>query len=1090
MPIIMVNNMVQQVNWVNVENTSRWEAEIKLSGNGYYDVSASYKDAATNEMEQYQQTVCIDNVVPAEVKITYSTAENTKTIDRILEAITFGFYKQSVQVTLTSKDATAGVDFFTWSYTKEDGTSDKNAASQTGTITAEKITYNADGEAKATFEIRANARGYITASATDKAGNQSADAVDSNTILVVDKIAPAISVTYTADDTATKVQFVDSNYKTVSGFEDAVNAFFNGNVTAHIAINEANFFEGVAAEDGVIHQVGIKLTKTDDDGNVTVYEYLPEGAAQKYEGATPVMLEWEHDQDKHSFSICYDENADYVLEIEYTDLSTNGANIEANDGQKTEAIYISKTVTVDKLLPTVTVEYDNQDVINTIDGRLYFNKTQSATITVIEHNFRASDIKAVVTALGYANNQVDVADFAAQLADPNNWTHNGNVHKASVEYIVDANYTFDIDFMDMAKNEFVGREADLFTVDTTAPTNLTITYSTNVFEEILESITFGYYNAAVKVTVTATDTTSGIHHIAYSYMNGQGVSGVNAELLNQAIQGAEIRHEGSTATAEFFIPKEALGNRNQFNGTVQFTAYDRSENNTELKDNTRLVVDNISPTATISYNEPVKIANGTSFYAGNINATIVIDEANFDADDVIVSVTKDGRSYPVNVAWRNNSVDTHTGSFALTEDGDYIVSVQYKDKSGNEMNSYTSNELTLDATSPVITVSNIKANTANKDEKYGFVIEISDTNLDVSTMKPILMAVLKNDDGVYQTVEIDLGEPVAVVDGQKYTYTVENLAEDALYTLACGVKDMSDNEMKQVVLEDGKSYDWVQFSVNRKGSTFGYGTPFTEKLVNQYYVYSVMDDLVIVEVNVDPIENYTVTLNGKTLVEGTDYITTQTSKSGEWSKRTYTIKRELFVAEGEYSVIVSSTDKTNTTAFSDVKNLTVAFTVDQTKPVLTITGLEAGGRYQTDLQTVTLMPNDEGGRLNSLKVVVLDSNGDPLKDDNGKDISVRFEMSGEELLKYLSDNSGKITFTIPEGLNNQVQIICNDCAINAENQTNTYDELFKRVTVSRNKLVIFYANTPLFLGSLAGVAAVIALIIVLVKRSKNKKTKA
>jgi hypothetical protein len=250
---------------------------------------------------------------------------------------------------------------------------------------------------------------------------------------------------------------------------------------------------------------------------------------------------------------------------------------------------------------------------------------------------------------------------------------------------------------------------------------------------------------------------------------------------------------------------------------------------------------------------------------------------------------------------------------------------------------------------------------------------------------------------------------------------------------------MSSNGMNQIVLDDGRNYDQVQFSINRNGSAFSYGNKFSEALVSQYYIYSVNEDVVIAEVNVDPIEAYKVTLNGKELVEGTDYTTIQTSRNGEWSKRTYTIKKDLFEAEGEYRIIVSSTDKAQSVAFSDVKNLTMAFVVDQTKPVLTITGLESGGRYQTDAQNVTLIPTDEGGRLNSLMVVVMDSNGNPLVDDNGTDISVRFDMSGEELLKQLEENDGKIVFTIPEGLNNQVKIICNDCAVNAENVTNEYN---------------------------------------------------
>lgn len=1079
------------------KNRENWTTEgdthtLSLDGmvfdtDAIYTLDIAYDDIIDNVAADYaEDKFVVDHESPENLTISYSTP----VIEKVIEALTFGFYKAEVSVTITCDDITSGVDYFDWTYTKQEGTSEANAESFGGTIESADITYSEMNKiASATFKIPADARGYITASVTDRAGNSSKHA-DNTVINVVDAIAPQISVVYTPDSDSTKVQFVDGNKMTVDSFEKATDAIYNGNVTATIVIDEANFFEGIEATDGVIHQVGIKLTKTDNAGNVTVTEYLPAGAEQKYVGAEAEYVAWKTEGDSHTFSISYAEDADYVLEITYTDLSTNEADISSNDGQNTTKTYTSKVVTVDKIAPVVKVEYSNTEVINTISDRQYFDKPQSATITVTEHNFRAADVAAAVSAVDFLNNPVAVADFAAQLADERNWTHEGNVHTAKISYTVDANYTFDIDIMDLAKNSSADYKPDLFTVDTAAPTNLTVSYSTNVFQEILESITFGYYNATMTVTITADDATTGIHHFAYSYINGAGVSQVNAELLNQAIAAAEIKHNGNTAVATFDIPKMVLGNDNQFNGTVEFTAYDRSENSADLKDTTRIVVDNISPTATITYNPPVQNANDISYYAGNIEATIAITEANFDSRDVVVTVTKDGVNHPVYVTWRDNSVDNHVGSFVLTEDGDYIVSVQYRDKSGNEMTDYQSNKLTLDTTNPVIQVSNIQANSANKDEQYGFEIEVTDTNLDVSTMKPVLEAVIEKADGVYETVQIDLGDAQTVVEGQTYRYTVENLPDDGLYTFTCEVKDMAGNGMTQAVLDDGQTYEQVQFSINRNGSVFAYGSDFAEKLVNQYYVYSVDEDIVIFEVNVDPIEDYAVLLNGEELVEGTDYTTEQTSNKGEWSKRTYTIRKDLFTAEGEYNIVVTSTDKASTTAFSDVKNLAMAFAVDQTAPVLTITGLEAGGRYQINEQTVTVIPTDEGGRLNYLSVIVLDSNGNPLKDKNtGEDISVRFEMSGEELLKYLQENDGKVTFTVPEGLNNQVKIICNDCAVNGDNLTNEYNELFENVTVSQSWFVIFYANKPAFFGTIGGVICIAILVAFLIARKKSSKAK-
>lgn len=161
--------------------------------------------------------------------------------------------------------------------------------------------------------------------------------------------------------------------------------------------------------------------------------------------------------------------------------------------------------------------------------------------------------------------------------------------------------------------------------------------------------------------------------------------------------------------------------------------------------------------------------------------------------------------------------------------------------------------------------------------------------------------------------------------------------------------------------------------------------------------------------------------------------------------------------------------------------------VDRTAPTLTISGLENGGRYQINGQLVTVIPTDDGGRLHSMTVLVLDSKGNRLTDEAGNDISVRFDMSGEEFLNYLEEHDGMVSFTVPEGLNNQVEITCTDAASREDGMSNARNESFKRVTVSQNQLVIFYANTPLFVGMIVGTLALISVVILLIKRKKSGK---
>ena len=164
--------------------------------------------------------------------------------------------------------------------------------------------------------------------------------------------------------------------------------------------------------------------------------------------------------------------------------------------------------------------------------------------------------------------------------------------------------------------------------------------------------------------------------------------------------------------------------------------------------------------------------------------------------------------------------------------------------------------------------------------------------------------------------------------------------------------------------------------------------------------------------------------------------------------------------------------------------------VDKKAPVLTISGLEKGGRYQVGEQTVVVGVSDDGGKPYSFRAIVLDRSGDPLLDANGKDISVRISMEGEEFEKYLQEHGNKVTFTIPEGLENQVKIICDDYVRKAD--TNEYNQIFEKVTVSQSSLVIFYANKPLLYSLIAVVVIIIAgiIIFIVLKRKKKQEKKA
>ena len=1049
-------------------NDNYYETTVTFDTDANYSIVCNYTDLSGNSIDEFSDSFTVDHKAPVNVNVEYSTP----IISKVIEKLTFGYYQAPMEVILTAEDDISGVDYFKYSYTKQDGASDVNTDSYEETITTDEITYSENGsKATAKFEVPAQARGYIGYSATDRAGNSSEKAVDENQINIVDNIDPTRKIEY-----STPEQIVDANnLDKLDSYEENTEAilYYDDEFTATLKINEANFY----AEDVVVTENGKSLG----------------------------ILNWSKagDGDEWTTQFTVSEEGDHIVEVTYKDRSDNEMKS-----------YTSPLLVIDKTAPVVSVEYPNYRPVETNSDREnntrdYLDKTQKSIITIKEHNFRADDVVIKVNAWDSKGNNVNsfsfdafdyVKEYQSQGKSRDNWTaynedlsstgkwrRSDDTYKLELSYNNDANYTFDIEYKDLALRDCNGGLKKYFTVDTVKPTVPNIEYSETVVDKVIQTLSFGYYQPMVTTTVTASDTTSGVSRFKWNYTKQPGTSDVNAETSQvETITARNIRYtnDGATATVQFDVPANARG-------YISAQVLDWSDNSNDYVDSDRInVVDNIKPTINVTYNSPVKSVNGIDYYAGDIEGRIEINEANFYSDDVVVSATRNNSNVPVSVNWTDESVDKHIGTFTFKDDGDYIVSVDYTDRSNNRMDSYKSNQLTRDTQVPVINVSNIVSNSANKDEKYGFTITATDTNIDSSSFVPTLDAVFRNEDGDFVHEQVNLGEMATVESGKTYSFTVDDLPNDALYTLHTTVKDYAEHTVNQFSLQDGRTYDDVQFSINRHGSFFVVDEP-TSKVINQYYINKLNNNIVVKEINVDPIENYTVKLNGNVLNEDTDYITTQSSNTDEWSIRTYSINSSLFEDEGEYTVTVESVDKTETAAYSDVKNLDVSFIVDKTAPILTITGLESNGRYQVDEQEVTLIPTDDGGRLNSLQVFVYDSNGNPKKDSNGNDISERFNMSGDEFIEYLNENDGKVTFTVPNGLENKVQIICKDCAVDENGKENEYNETFEKVTVSQSSWIIFYANKPLFYGTIIGILAVIAAIvgiIIFIKRKKNSKS--
>lgn len=1027
----------KQSPWIAGEEPYTWVSTITYDIDANYEFAMVCKDMATNEDDE-SDSFTVDKTAPD--KESFRFVYSTPILDGAETDSNNAFYKDKVTVKIVAEDIISPIDYFEWTYIKQPGTSSVNQELETHIIhnSDKGFSYDATKRtATAEFTLTAEEakqyRGNLRFSATDMAGNTSEELTDTERIVIVDTIAPTRTVEYSPAN-----QIVNKDtLNTLTGFDYSLEGMgvallYNKPMTITFKVNEANFYA---------NDIVVKVNNT--ARNIT---------------------NWSKAGDVWTGNISIAEDGEYIVTLQYTDRSTN----EMVD-------YTSHLIIVDTVKPQIQVSYGPDDVKQEVEGIKYYDKQLTATITIVEHNFRAEDVEAIVKATDISGNSIDVMDYAAYLKNRNNWEKQGDKHIAKIIFEKDANYEFDIDYMDLALQPADDYANDVFTVDQTAPTNVAVSYSAPVFEKTLQGTTYEFYKDPITVTITAEDEVSGVYGFDYSYIRKDGVSSVNAEGIINKIEVQRITYskDKKTATATFVIPASELSSGTQLNGNMEFVVNNRSMLTTEYKDPRRYVVDNIAPNVTVEFSDCVQKANNISYYAGDIDVTIAVDEANFYEEDVVVSISKDGGApYAADVSWRTETVDRHIGSITLEDEGNYRVYVSYQDPSTNKMEDYQSNLLIIDKTQPDVIVSGIKHNSANKQEQIGFVVKVEDLNLNTNSFSPKLIAEIKDESGNIRQVDCtELGTIETVVAGKSCTYTINNISQDGIYHLSCLVSDMSGNTTESMVIEDSKKQirEQLDYSVNRNGSTYGLEEN-TKKLINRFVKEA--RDVVIYETNPDEISNIKITLfkNDKTIIleEGKDYIVNLISEEGEWYKYEYIIFATNFMEDGTYRISIYSEDKAGNIAENnlDVKNVEISFGVDKTLPNLIVTNLESKTTYPLDKLSV-LMRATDNMKLSNITVEL-----------DGKIVATW----DEEQIQQMSSSLQDFVFDIMGNETKAHTVIITLTDIAGNQLVETISDFY----VTRNLWVRFTNNKILFYGSIIACLTTGFLFILLWKRRKKR----
>ena len=709
----------------------------------------------------------------------------------------------------------------------------------------------------------------------------------------------------------------------------------------------------------------------------------------------------------------------------------------------------------------------------------------------------------------------------------------------------DARHTIDTSYTDAAGNFVSWEETTVaegtvypfkFTIDTVKPELVEVVYEEQIGDTVLDVLTFNMFryfgnNATVKITVK--DETAGLKTFDFEGILDEGVSLKNKAVEKTIIEKLEQaetdekeskeltivqQKDKSEFVIEFKIPKEILTAENSFRGSLVVNAHDYCKNTSEpgvgantqgnesYIPNTRLVVDKIAPTCQVTFDQPVNEVEGVSYYDKSFTATIVIDEANFYKEDVEISINGT-RVMPTDWA-QTPGTDIWTSHVSFIEENDYILTVNYTDRSGNVMTTYESNQRTLDTTQPVISVSNIKHESANNEETIGFVLTVTDKNMALANVKPQATAVIREGDSsanyTYKTVNIDLGTPAVTTNANGetvYTYTVTNLEIDGYYSLVCTVVDHANHSVSNIGSQSednrGVAVETVNFSVNRGGSVFWIETihndKYSDTTFNNELNGAYANDEVTVklhEVNVDRVDELdaddkrtVLTLNDGNdsntieLIENSNgngnYDRNVRIGEGGWYETIYTLENDQFAKDGTYSLNIITYDKAeNSNVNTKNEEGTIQFVVDRTNPVIT-TNVKSKQIIDANEYTVEL----------TIAEVNLDES------------TLVVKLEGDEV-EWTKVSNNTYQFTLDEAQWANFPNLSQDFEITAKDLAGNSAEVYQRedITVTDDVIIqvaAYMINRPLLLGLTgAGVVAIAGLTIFSVIWKKRKKYEA
>lgn len=589
-------------------------------------------------------------------------------------------------------------------------------------------------------------------------------------------------------------------------------------------------------------------------------------------------------------------------------------------------------------------------------------------------------------------------------------------------------------------------ETKNISIDVTDPT-INVTYDLN------SPLNDRYYNQTRTATVTVTERNFDPSAVRFNITNTDGTQPSISGWSDSSDSGVsdEATH---TCTVTFAADGDYTFTLNTTDLAGNASNYTRVDDFT---------IDQTDPTIQVSYDNNNDAEPG--YFNANRTATITVTEHNFNAAEVNAAITASlegrGVAAPGLGGWSTRG-DVHTASVTFSADADYTFDVDYTDLAGNAAADYAQDSFTIDQTAPEIEFFDIEDKSANNDV-VAPGIRYSDNNYTENGVELTLTGANNGSmdiDGDHSS--IPNGESIKMADFERIK---EN---DDLYTLSAVITDRAGNETE----------DSVIFSVNRFGSVYIISDETKEWLntgEGEYTYINEEQDIEVTEINVDSIVASDISYgrDGRLvdLEAGTDYEVKASGSDVSWKQYDYTINKENFEKEGNYTVTIDSEDRATNVGNSRAKGCNIEFAVDKTAPTIVITGIENDAQYRANTRNIVLNAADNIA-MGDVGVYVGDAD-DPAQSYDAKAIRAA---------------GGELTYTMSSSNSRQdIRAVATDAA------GNTAEAEITRVLLTSNLFVQFYSNTPLLVGTIVGVVVIAGGLLwffLVYKRKKDEEAQA